>query len=326
MAKFSIILPCYNVEQYLARSIESVLKQTLTDFELLVVIDGSPDNSLQIANSYASQDHRIQVFSKENGGLSDARNYGLNKAQGEYIYFMDSDDWIEEKLLEDNLKIVETEQLDFIVFGYTQDNEDTEGLVVNSVNILPKMFCWEKTKGNLIIDNHHLGLLGYAWNKIYRKAFLDRYKLQFQKGISLVEDILFNVEVYKQSNIIRFNPQLYYHYLNRPVTTLMKTFHKDSLDLVLLRTNALEGFLVNWNLLTSQIQQITSTYYFQGIKYLINAFQGSYSEQLDYFSKILDNKLTKQYINYYKPRSIKEIVYKLLVKYKLYRLISIFKS
>ena len=90
MPKVSIILPCYNVEKYLARSIESALAQSYTDFELLVIIDGSPDNSKSIAEQYAQQDDRVKVFEKENGGLSDARNYGIERAKGEFIYFMDS--------------------------------------------------------------------------------------------------------------------------------------------------------------------------------------------------------------------------------------------
>src|SRR5690625_6955531 len=109
MPKVSIILPCYNVEKHLAQSIDSVLSQTHSNFELLVVIDGSPDNSKEIAEEYAVKDARITVFDKPNGGLSDARNYGLKKAQGEFIYFMDSDDWIEPDLLKDNLKIIAQE-------------------------------------------------------------------------------------------------------------------------------------------------------------------------------------------------------------------------
>src|SRR5690606_4224086 len=148
-----------NVEKYLARSIESALNQSYNDFELLVIIDGSPDSSKSIAENYTKIDNRIQVFEKENGGLSDARNYGLERAKGEFIYFMDSDDWIETNLLEDNLKIIEEEDLDLVVFGYIQDDENIEGEVIRSANVLPQIAQYVKGE-NITIDAHHLGLLG----------------------------------------------------------------------------------------------------------------------------------------------------------------------
>ena len=93
--KISIVMPMYRVEQYIEKAITSVLKQDFQDWELLVVNDGSPDKSREIASSIASGDNRIKILDKENGGLSDARNYGLDRAIGEFVHFYDSDDWIE---------------------------------------------------------------------------------------------------------------------------------------------------------------------------------------------------------------------------------------
>lgn len=230
MSLTSIILPCYNVESYLPRAIESVLAQTNPNFELLIVIDGSPDNSKIIAQEYALKDNRIKVFEKDNGGLSDARNYGLERAKGEFIYFMDSDDYIESNLLEDNLKIIQEENLDFVIFGYIQDDENAEGNLIASKVVVPKLTTL--TKGHSIeLDSHHIGLMGYAWNKVYRRSFLNQHNFRFEKGISLVEDILFNAPIYTISQKIVFNPKAYYHYFNRPVITLMKQFHKNSFEL-----------------------------------------------------------------------------------------------
>ena len=92
---FSVIVPVYNVEEYLPSCIESVLNQTFSDFELILVNDGSPDNSLSILEEYAVKDERIKIINKENGGLSSARNCAIPLAQGEYIGFVDSDDWID---------------------------------------------------------------------------------------------------------------------------------------------------------------------------------------------------------------------------------------
>ena len=94
MPKVSIVVAVYNVEKYVSKCIESILKQTFTDFELLLVNDGSKDSSLSILKEYALKDSRIDIIDKPNGGLSDARNTGMRKAQGKYIYFVDGDDFI----------------------------------------------------------------------------------------------------------------------------------------------------------------------------------------------------------------------------------------
>ena len=98
--KFSIIVPVYNVEKYLEKCLESILNQTFKDFEAIIVNDGSTDNSQEIIDKYVNKDQKIfKSFKKENGGLSDARNFGIERAKGEYIVFLDSDDYIDENLL-----------------------------------------------------------------------------------------------------------------------------------------------------------------------------------------------------------------------------------
>jgi glycosyltransferase involved in cell wall biosynthesis len=318
MPKISIILPCYNVEKYLARSIESALAQSYSDFELLVIIDGSPDSSKSIAENFTKIDNRIQVFEKENGGLSDTRNYGLERAKGEFIYFMDSDDWIEPNLLEDNLKIIEDENLDLVIFGYIQDDENTEGEVIRSTNVLPKVTKYVKGE-NITIDAHHLGLLGYAWNKIYRKSFLEKNNLKFEKGTSLVEDILFNSRVYQMTNVLRFNKKGYYHYLNRPITTLIKTFHINSFELKKRKTISLEVFFNEWNVFNKN--ELLSYTIVQGIRYCIHnmfAFKNqlSFKQKVEVIKSMLQDSLTKQYAEYYKPDGLKNKLYKFLIQKK----------
>lgn len=328
MPKVSIILPCYNVEKYLSKSIHSVLGQTYRDFELLVIIDGSPDNSQQIAEQIAHSDSRIQVFEKKNGGLSDARNYGLERAQGEFVYFMDSDDWIEPTLLEENLKTIEDENLDFIVFGYVQDNENTNGDIVNSLKIVPKAKAWVKGEQKITIDDYHLGLLGYAWNKVYRKSFLDLHQFRFQKGISLVEDILFNAPVYTQSNLIRFNQKAYYHYINRPVETLIKQFHFNSFDLKIKKTKALKVFFDIWQVDTKLKNEILGFAVVQGIRYCVHnmfSFKNklTFNDKANYIKTMLHDDMTIQLVRYYKPVSKIDLIYKFLIKHKSYRAIAI---
>lgn len=316
MSKVSVILPCYNVEKYLPRAIESVLKQTFSDFELLVVIDGSPDSSKAIAEEYAQIDGRIKVFEKKNGGLSDARNYGMERANGDYIYFMDSDDWIEPNLLKDNIRILEDESLDFVIFGYKQDDEDSNGQVVNSKVVSPGDNRFEKDIKNLRVDAKLLGLFGYAWNKVYRRAFLETHNFKFEKGTSLVEDILFNLDVYTKSDIIRTSAGCYYHYLNRPVATLIKKFHANSFELKNRRVKSLAAFFEEWPV--ENANELLGYCAVQGIKYCVHnmfAFENQFSfrEKVDFINKMLTDKATEAYVPYHKTVAFKDSLYKWLI-------------
>lgn len=117
MVRFSIVVPVYNVEEYIDRCLNSILKQTFEDYEVIVVNDGSPDNSQKIIDKYVKKDKRFKSFLKENGGLSDARNYGVQKAKGEYLVFVDSDDDINKNLLFELNKEIELNNVDVIKYG-----------------------------------------------------------------------------------------------------------------------------------------------------------------------------------------------------------------
>ena len=127
MVKISVIIPVYNSEKYVANTIENILNQTFTDFELILVDDGSKDSSGQICDIYAKKDARIKVIHKENGGICDARNKGLEIAQGKYIMFSDNDDTMELTTLEDNYKLIIENNADLVKFGrkilYIQDEK-----------------------------------------------------------------------------------------------------------------------------------------------------------------------------------------------------------
>lgn len=315
MPKVSIILPCYNVEKYVAKSIQSVLNQTYTDFELLVIIDGSPDNSKAVAEMFA--DERITIFEKSNGGLSDARNYGLERANGEFVYFMDSDDWIERDLVEKTIELLEKQHLNVVIFGYIQDDEDKEGNLVASTETIPQLRSLRKRDSSVEVDAHLLGLLGYAWNKVYRRSFLKVNNLNFEKGISLVEDILFNVQIYQKLNEIYFINKAFYHYLNRPNATLIKQFHPDSFQLKLKRNKVIQQLFENWNFQNKE--ETIAFSQIHGIRYCIhNMFSYkndlSFREKTTYIQEMVSHPFTREVIGSYHPKSTKDKVFQVLIK------------
>ena len=216
-------MPAYNVEKYINRSIDSILNQDYENIELLIIDDGSTDETAEIANKRIVSDSRAVVLSKQNGGLSDARNYGLVRASGDYIMFIDSDDFLEINSLGSLLKYSTNNSLDVCIFGYYYDihrgdSVKTEKIITESSKII--------TKDSKNINISNPGLLGYAWNKIYRRKFLLVNNLMFEKNLSYIEDIVFNEQVYKCAESIGFYSHPIYHYVQYSHATLGKSYHK----------------------------------------------------------------------------------------------------
>ncbi|WP_313421311.1 glycosyltransferase family 2 protein [Moraxella sp. CTOTU49803] len=323
--KVSIVMPVYNVENYIVSSIKSVLNQTYKNFELIIVIDGSKDNSEAIAREFEKADSRVKVYTKPNGGISDARNYGLNIATGDFIYFLDSDDWIVPSLLEENLKIIIQDNLDFVVFGFYQDNVDEEEKLIKQVKHLPEDNIW--LNGEAIhLSPYMLNILGYAWNKIYRKQYLNQNNISFINGISLFEDILFNAKVYQHSDRILFNQKAYVHYVQRPVITLTKQFHEKSFDWIKLRHSALIKFLQAWTF--ENKEGILANDLVSGLRYcVLNLFrfknQFNFIQKIVYIDKMLNDKDLRQFYKFYSPLTVQDKIYFILIKFKAKYLIAL---
>ncbi len=211
----SIVMPTYNVEPYLSAAIESVIAQTLRDWELLVVDDGSTDGSNAVAQSFAATDQRIKVLKKENGGLSDARNYGLEQAQGKYLHFFDSDDAVEHDFYETMVAAIEQRNDDFIICGFYKDHEHDGG------EIVPEAFHCDEISTPLPKNiSYNKNIYYYAWNKLYRTDFLKKNHLLFEKGLSVIEDVEFFSRVIDCSPSFRCIDYLGYRYQIRKRPTL----------------------------------------------------------------------------------------------------------
>lgn len=188
MPKISVIIPCYNCEKYVAKCLDSVLAQTFEDWEAIVVNDGSTDGSVEILNRYAAKDSRIKIVAQENQGLSMARNNGFKFAQGNYVSFLDSDDFIDENFLLDLHNQAVKEQADAVMTS-------------------TKYLCGTKIKKDMLhydVLNSFIEKIsslphGGCCNKLYRKDFLTSHNLQFPKGLYW-EDNIFSLQVCYFSN------------------------------------------------------------------------------------------------------------------------------
>lgn len=216
--KISIVMPMYRVEQYIEKAITSVLKQDFQDWELLVVNDGSPDKSREIASSISSGDNRIKILDKENGGLSDARNYGLDRAIGEFVHFYDSDDWIEPDFYSKLLN--EIDDFDLIVCGYKVDNEKS---VIERMGYTGELSQVVTPSLENLVGNY----LNFAWNKLFKRSFLVKNALYYEKGLYRIEDSEFMMRFLSSSPKVKMIKYSGYHYMVRNTATLSKFFDEN---------------------------------------------------------------------------------------------------
>ncbi len=209
----SIIVPVYNVEKYVNRCIESILQQSYKYIEIILIDDGSTDNSGKICDEWAKKDKRIIVIHKKNGGVSSARNLGLDIAKGEYIGFVDSDDYIDERMFELLInKLLETESDMCFCNGYYVENTKKAKMNLNYNDISDKRTIMQK-----MFENNHANFA--VWNKLIKKDCLKQ--LRFNLEISIYEDALFNFEYLDRINKIAFVKEcLYFYDVSRESSTL----------------------------------------------------------------------------------------------------------
>ncbi len=213
----SIIVPVYNAEKYLDQAVKSVLGQTCPDWELLLINDGSTDGSAAVCRKYEKMDRRIRVFDKENGGVSSARNMGLKEAGGEWIAFLDGDDWLEENCLETALKEAD-ERTDVVCWNYL---ENTGMLQKRNQPILPSYISVVEPKqliGTAMFPQYSLKKEGKNFagiksscTKLIRKKILDS-GLTFDTAVQIGEDALFSAMCFEKARKVIFIDQYLYHY------------------------------------------------------------------------------------------------------------------
>ena len=216
MVKISVLIPVYNVEEFLQDSISSLLEQTFDDFELICVNDGSKDNSLKILNDFAKKDSRVIVIDKENGGCGSARNRALDEANGEFVYFFDPDDYILPNAFEELYNNITSNNSDLVLFkiAWFMDGEPVDysnplfdfDNVFKNVDFNNFTFTYKDVEGHILNS-------GFApWSKLYRKSFLDSYDdFRFDLDVAF-DDVPFHVKSMLRAQKISFAPDYYYHY------------------------------------------------------------------------------------------------------------------
>ena len=314
----SIIMPVYNTEEFLDKGIRSILKQTYTDYELIIVDDGSTDGSWDICRKYEQKDSRIKCFKVNNRGVSEARNYGLSRATGEYIRFIDSDDEMTEDSLEKLLAPFLTNNLIDLVIGKFKAtltsvfNEEIEGTLnfdkfIQAFSIHVPAFYY-----------------GVNWNKLYKKNIIEKYNIRFNKDTNWGEDFIFNCEYYNHCKYIHYLPEFIHIYCQREasaVNTIRMTSWYDKLDIEIERLDALLKIVENHKIDYSIVQN----FYFYFLSALSNQFSWavkmkdkSIKERYEIFGMIMWNRRIITLINGFHGKNV-PLFYRIMIyniKYK----------
>lgn len=281
----SIIIPVYNAQQYIAKCIDSVISQSYINWELILVDDGCTDKSGEICDKYAQKDKRIRVFHKKNGGVSSARNTGILEAVGDWIYFIDSDDFIDFDTLSKSIIKINTEYPDLIVHGLVND------YIYNGKSCsLPYKTIEDNDYKEIIEFTDKYGLLKGPVCKLFRHSIVKENKLFFDESICYGEDTKFSFEYLQKCKSIAFVPEHFYHYCFRIEGSLTKrsypylSWHNTARMLLELRLPIMKQF----SMPDSYFQYIR----FEYISHIIRAVYSMYKDgvskldRLKYLNKL----------------------------------------
>ncbi len=236
--KVSVIVPIYQVADYLERGLDSLLEQTYKNLEIILVDDGSLDHSGKICDNYALKDERIIVVHKSNGGVSSARNIGIKKATGEYIYFLDPDDYLEKTIIEELVKGISKENCDLSICNYYIDKNSTRSV---KMNLKSKIYD-KKDILHKILQKDFFG--GYVWNKLFKKDIIQLNNLSFDEEIPLLEDLLFSCQYITYCKSVFYTNAPLYNYFMRDHSAINeKNFNSQKLRVY----KALEQLMILYN-------------------------------------------------------------------------------
>ncbi|MBQ3559389.1 MAG: glycosyltransferase [Agathobacter sp.] len=206
--KLSIILPVYNVEKYIEKCISSIVEQMWREDELIIIDDGSTDASGRICDDYATRYNNVWVYHIENAGVSNARNVGIEYATGQYVWFVDSDDYISTNAVRVIKEALESEaETDMLLFDATVVNEEEETLSDIKVNHMDEGITEDNIISQMVFQNTSL------WNRIYRMDIIKNVGLGFDKGISIAEDMVFNFKYLLECSRIKYRKECLYYYV-----------------------------------------------------------------------------------------------------------------
>lgn len=268
--KYSVIIPVYNVENYLHRCINSILTQEYTDLEILLIDNGSKDGSGTLCDDYAERFSNIKSYHIPNNGVGSARNFGLAKAQGEFICFVDADDYLVGNLFSDMENQLGSE-LDLLVFSYYNSLEKNLSETTRTAKILPIEGKKDRNQFIALFTELFLSDMMYTvWNKIYRREFLKEHRITFEQ-YELGEDVRFNLNVFECVHKVSFSKTCYYVYVSGRTGSAMGQYNPYRMSYQLEELEKVDQLMTGWDIHDDQfIDQIKARILMSNIQNISN--------------------------------------------------------
>lgn len=283
--KVSIIIPIFNPGKYFIKCLDSVVNQTLTDIEIICIDDGSTDDSMDILGKYSNNDSRFKIFHQENFGAGPARNKGIDDATGEYIIFLDSDDWIEKDMCEKlyyHAKNLDVDLVLFDVIWYLKDNKKELYQYFNNNEfnqdytsfVFDRKFIYDK-----IVD----ASLGVIWSKFYKTSFLKNNNIKFST-YKIYNDVVFHFKTILVANKIAYYPHVFYHYIKVGQPSLQTSYRWGKYESIWFNVMMeIREFLVEHNLM-NEFKMTFISYSFTSFERKLRGTEKKYKEE--FFAKI----------------------------------------
>lgn len=308
----TVVIPVYNVEKYLKRCVESVLVQEWHNYDILLVDDGSIDSSPQICDDYVKTYDFISVIHKENGGLSEARNTGISHAKGDYVYFPDSDDWLEPQTFKELAEVLESQEFEIVSFNreFVKGEEDA----IVSAPLVTQVL---EGKDAFVQMLKHSYITGFANDKIYKKSLFIDSNISFPKG-KYYEDLGTNYKLFLSAKNVFATNQKYYHYLIDNPDSITQSWNEQKFsDMFGFYKDIFYSDFVRSQLNQEEIQ-ILQLYYVNGLTHILASL---YKSKLDKkyidITKEVKQELVKNSVSLsqmkYQPNKLKYILFRLKV-------------
>lgn len=243
----SIIVPIYNVIKFIDRGLNNILLQSYSNFEVLLIDDGSTDGSGDYCEQWAQKDKRIRTYHKENGGAGSARNFGIKRAKGKYIYFFDIDDLMSLDLLSYNVKIMEDKKVDFVLFGFSSIEVDRN--LIDEISFIEQEIHSNEELKNIYVDSILLSKHGngFPWNKFYRRAFLEENHILYENQ-RIQQDEVFNLKLYPFLQKAYISSKILYTYFVYNKGNTRSNFIAERFDIYVSVRDHFEELCNYWNL------------------------------------------------------------------------------
>lgn len=307
--KISVIIPIYNCEKYLKRLLDSIINQNEKSLEIILINDGSTDNSLDILKNYEKKYKNIKVINKKNGGVSKSRNDGLNIATGKYICFLDADDYIDKDYFKEILKLLNKYNVELLNFGFFSDveNNKLEQISSDIVNYKNKLYQTHNDIKKDFVNLWDNTMLYNIWNKVYLKEIIDKNNISFP-NYNWGEDIAFNREYLNSISSMYNSNKAFYHYIREREGSITKEYKQEIFTTRKREFKEINDYFDSWDIKKEDYYEFSCRRY---IERLLGCLENLYCSNMNFpnrykeAKKFINDPLTRETLKHVKPKSNK---------------------